>query len=90
MKDFLWRNNSSLSRLPYDKMRFDLLEYEVITPDEKRRIEHDQVDKYRMREVLNRIRDNLYRGQTINFKRFLKLMEDSDDPVLVEMAEKLG
>ena len=83
-------NKTSLSCLPYDKVKSDLTEYDVITSKEKRQIECEDDNNSRMREFLDIIHFSLRDQQTIKFKKFLELLEDSDDPFLIRIAERLG
>ena len=90
MEQYFWKNIPQLS-LPYDKIKFNLLSNKIITSKEKSKIEsQNHEEKYRMREVLCNIHSSLRYKETRKFKRFLELMEKSDDQLLKKTAEKLG
>ena len=72
-------------------MKLQLVSHGVITLQDKREIERDNgEEKYRMREVINKIRSDLYLKKTMKFKNFLKIIEESNDPLQKETAESLG
>ena len=90
MEKYFWKNALQLS-LPYDKIKFKLLSNKIITSEEKSRIEsQNREEEYRMQAVLSNIHYSLLCNQTRKFKRFLELMEKSDDRLLKKTAEKLG
>ena len=91
MENYLFINSLSLSNLPYNKMKLQLVSHGVLTLQDKRQIERDhKEEKYRMRQVIDKIQSDLYFKKTIKFKNFLKIMEESNDPLQKETAEKLG
>ena len=90
MREYLWRNDSSLSNLPYNKMKHQLLAYKIITSHEKQQIGFRRDEKSQMEEVIRIIESSLSSKQTRKFKQFLELMETSDDQLLLRTAQKLG
>ena len=91
MQNYLLINSFSLSNLPYNKMKLRLVSHGVLTLQDKRQIERDdKEEKYRMRQVIGKVRSDLNYKNTAKFKNFLKIMEESNDPLQKKTAEKLG
>ena len=91
MRNYLFMNTFPLSNLPYNKMKLQLVSYGIITLQDKRQIERDHTEeKYQMSQVMNKIESDLYFKKPMKFKNFLKIMEESNDPLQKKIAEKLG
>ena len=82
MRHYLFKNNSSLEKLPYDQIQYDLITHDVIASGE---------------EILNigfkvieNIQRDLCHNQANKFKVFLQIMEDSDVLLLQNTAKRLG
>ena len=91
MHNYLSMNSVSLSNLPYNKMKLQLVSHGVITLQDKREIERCYTEeKCRMREVIHKITTDLFCKKTMKFKNFLKLIEGSNDPLQKKTAENLG
>ena len=89
MAEHLKKNLPSLSTLPYTNMKLHLIANDVITDDEKTKIDQ-MIGKDQMAEVLYILRVSLNNKQTIKFKGFLQAMEESSDKLLEETAKSLG
>ena len=82
MHHYLFKNNLSLEKLPYDKIQYDLLTHEVIASGE-------EILNIGF-EVIENIQRDLYHNQANKFKVFLQIMEDSDVLLLQNTAKRLG
>ena len=90
MWEYIWRNDSSLSHLPYNKIKHQLVAYKIITSHEKKQIGFRRDEKSQMLEVIRIIESSLSSKQTRKFKQFLEIMEASGNQLLVRTAQKLG
>ena len=78
-----------LLHLPYPDMSGKLYAKDVITNQEKLEI-NNLIGKRQMERVLDIIIQSLKCNDTAKYKGFLKAMEESDDLLLRNKAEKLG
>ena len=77
--------------LPIDAILGHLYAKEVITESDKEMIETSRLKKQKMGYFLDKvITPSLQSSVTVKFKRFLEVMEESDDPIFIKMAVKLG
>ena len=80
-----------LSNLPINSMLGLLYAKEVITLREKKLIETIQMDDKKMGYLLDDIIiPSLTINVTVKLERFLEVMKEIGDPVLIDMAKKLG
>ena len=78
-----------LSNLSYDAMKGRLYAYDVITRDEKARIDR-LIGNEQVQKVLDILLVSLGGNQTSKYKGFLQAMEESDDTLLKAKAKELG
>ena len=79
----------SLCNLSYDNMKIRLFSNDVITYDEKEKIDQ-MTSTNQMAKVLDILQVSLKNKLTTKFKGFLQAMEESDDKLLVKTAKDLG
>ena len=80
-----------LSNLPINSILGQLYAKEVITHREKKKIETIQMDDKRIEYLLDDIIiPSLTNNVTVKLERFLKVMKEMGDPVLIDMAKKIG
>ena len=89
MAKYLKKNLPSLSNLPYNNMKLRLVANDVITFQEKKKIDQ-LIGEDQMAEVLDILHVSLKNKLTTKFKGFLQAMEDSGDKLLEETARSLG
>ena len=84
-------NYNELRHLPFDPMLPLLFAEDVITMSEELRIENLPTSSQRMKYLLDHIiMPSLQANVTVKFKSFLEVMEESEDLLLTDMAEKLS
>ena len=85
-------NYNELTNLPIDSILAELFAKDVITSVEKETIEKTLPLKSKKMEYFldNIINPSLANNVTVKFKAFLEVMEQSGDPLLINMANKLG
>jgi len=90
-KDNVKTNYNELTKLPIDSMLGKLYAKGVITLDEKQRMEVKPLQRNKMVYLLdNVITPSLGNDVSKKFKGFIEVMEESDDPILTDMANILG
>ena len=82
-------NYNELAHLSIDSMLTKLFAKDVITSEEKETIEKTLPWK-KMKYFLDNIITPSLIYNTVKFKAFLEVMEQSGDPLLINMANKLG
>ena len=89
----LQQNYVELLNLPINSILNHLFAGKIITHQEKQKIKaiSEELEDARMEYLLDKIIiPSLNNNLTIKFKGFLKVLEDSDDPVLMTAARNLG
>ena len=85
------KNYYELTILPINSMLGKLFSKEIITLEEKQRIQAHPVEIDRMEYFLDRIIiPSLKVNINMKFRGFIKVMKDSGDSTLISMAAKLG
>ena len=83
-------NYNKLTNLPIESMIGKLYAKRVITLEEKERIDSKPIKRDKMMFLLDGvIIPSLLNNIGVKFKGFLEVMEESDDPVLTDMAKDL-
>ena len=83
-------NYDKLTNLPIESMIGKLFAKRVITLEEKERIDSKPIKRDKMMFLLDGvIIPSLLNNIGVKFKGFLEVMEESDDPVLTDMAKDL-
>ena len=91
--DRLQHNYVEISNLPINSILNHLFAGKIITLQEKQKIKTipRELEDERMEYLLdNIIIPSLKNNVTVKFKGFLKVLEDSDNPVLTTAAKNLG
>ena len=83
-------NYVELTNLPIDSILATLFAKEVITLNEKEAIQTLSLKNKKIEYFLdNVVIPSLTNNVTVKFERFLKVMEESGDSILIEMAKRL-
>ena len=83
-------NYVELTNLPIDSILAMLFAKEVITLNEKETIQILSLKNKKMEYFLDSVViPSLTNNVTVKFERFLKVMEESGDSILIEMAKRL-
>jgi len=91
VEESIKNNYSKLKRLPIDSMVDELYSKGVIILEEKEMIGTFRLRSRKMVYFLDTIIiPSLHNNCTIKFKRFLEVMEESDDLLVNAMAKTLG
>ena len=84
-------NYVEITNLPIDAILGNLFAKEVITKREKETIEAIPLKSNKMEYFLDSvINPSLSNKVSIKFIGFMKVMEESGDPIFIDMAKKLG
>ena len=85
----LHQMTKELTNLSYRSMRDSLYGKGVITRNEKERLDK-MTNSEQMSDLIDILRDSLKLNSTKKYKWFLESLEESEDVLLPDMAEKLG
>ena len=90
-KENIKKNYDNLTNLPIGSIVGKLYAKEVITFEEKERIDIKQIHRDKTMYLLDTaIIPSLSNGVSIKLKGFIEAMEESGDPIFTDMAKTLG
>ena len=90
MANYLTKNVATLSNLSYNNMKLHLMANDVITRDERQRIDKMDTSTAQMVEVIDIVQNSLFANTTTKYKGLLASMENSSDVLLNDKAKELS
>ena len=90
MANYLTKNIAMLSNLSYNNMKLHLMANDVITRDERQRIDKMDTSTAQMTEVIDIVQNSLFANTTTKYKGLLASMEKSSDVLLNDKAKELS
>ena len=90
-KDNIKANYDKMTKLPIELILERLLTKEIITPEEKEKIDSKPASRDKMIYFLESvITPSLSNDVIIKFKGFLEVLEESGDSTMIDLAKQLG